>query len=48
MPDTRLIERWLPIAELGIDSARGRATGEGILEPQLWEASPKASRPVSG
>ena len=24
MPDTRLIERWLPIAELGVESTRER------------------------
>ena len=34
------IERWLPIAELGIDSARGRPVGERILEtPALGRKS---------
>ncbi len=39
MPDTRLIERWLPIAELGIENTRERChllVGQGGGQGLKW------------
>ena len=35
MPDTRLIERWLPIAALGIEEASRERTLDDGLPPHL-------------
>ena len=47
MTDTRLIERWLPIAEIGVESTRERTPmtpfPEPILLPGRW-----ARRPLVG
>ena len=47
MPDTRLIERWLPIAELGIESTRERTPMTPFPAPNRLGVDPILTSGIS-